>query len=204
MEIRMDKIDKRYGGRKVLSDFTLRVETGECICLMGESGSGKTTVFRLLLGLEKADGGEIYKGGNKMSAVFQDNRLFEELSAYKNIKIACDYNISKEKIINHLGKLLPREAAMKPVKYLSGGMKRRVAVVRAMLSRSGCIVMDEPFTGLDSENKKNVISYIKTYKEGRSLLYSTHDEKEFQALGGRLVYLKREEKGEEDERREDE
>lgn len=199
MEILMDSIHKSFNGKKVLEDFNLNVEEGESICLMGRSGSGKTTIFRMLSGLESPDRGKIYKKDGRVSVVFQENRLFEELSPYKNVKIACDYKVSKGEIIKHLREVLPEDAVMKPVKYLSGGMKRRVAVVRAVLAHSGCIIMDEPFGGLDDDNKRNVISYIKKYKAGRSLLYSTHDEKEFEELGGRLIYLKKEEQGEDDE-----
>ncbi len=90
---------------------------------------------------------------------------------------------------SELGRLLPEECLTRPVSTLSGGMKRRVAVMRALLTPSDILLMDEPFTGLDEEMKQRVIEYIKEKQEGRLLLISTHQEEDVTLLEGRLLRL---------------
>ena len=86
-----------------------------------------------------------------------------------------------------LSSLLPKEALTRPVSTLSGGMKRRCALARALFSPSGCLILDEPFTGLDEDTKKQAIQFIKTWQKGRPLLFSTHDPEDVLLLQARLL-----------------
>ena len=133
------------------------------------SGSGKTTLFRLLCGLEKADSGVIENVGLRFSYAFQDDRLCEEYSAVQNVELVTDCDVEST-----LQKLLPKEALHKPCSQLSGGMRRRVAVVRAMEADSDCVILDEPYAGLDEETKRRVESYIQECQRGRILLIASH------------------------------
>ena len=149
------------------------------------SGSGKTTLLRMLAGLERSDQGEILWGikeagvdnvvsGDSMidcSMVFQEDRLCEDYSAVKNVEMVTG---DRNKAIKALEQLLEPEALGKSCSQLSGGMKRRVALVRAMEAESSVVLLDEPFTGMDAVTRERAEKYIRQKKEGRILIIATH------------------------------
>ncbi len=197
-------LTKAYGSVPVWNDVSLELSSGQSYCLMGPSGCGKTTFLRILLGLEQADGGSIlvtYPGQSAsitlaasplcgaMSAVFQEDRLCEEFSPLHNVMLTADRHLNRRQVYGELCRLLPEESVLRPVSTLSGGMKRRVAILRAMLAPSSAILMDEPFTGLDEETKDRVIAYIKEKAAGRLLLVSTHQEEDISSLNASLLRL---------------
>ena len=117
-----------------------------------------------------------------IAAVFQKECLCEYMDAVSNVMLIS--NLEQSEVENELCKLLPSESLKIPVAQLSGGMKRRVSIVRAMVASADLIIMDEPFTGLDSATKKMVAAYIIENRRGRTLLFSTHHEEERVLLGG--------------------
>ena len=159
---------------------------------MGPSGSGKTTFLRILLGLEQADSGSI-EGlqGTRASAVFQENRLCESFTPVDNITMVIPgrSSQSRKQAREELLRLLPEEALCRPVSTLSGGMKRRVAIVRALSVPCGMVLMDEPFTGLDENTKRNVIQYIKEKTRDKLVIISTHQDEDIELLNGTLMKL---------------
>lgn len=177
----LEHVEKRYGDKVVLRDFSARFPGGECTCIMGPSGCGKTTLLRLILGLETPDGGRILGRSFPMAAVFQENRLFEDFSALSNVTAVCPRERRPE-AARHLMALGLGESLHAPVRTLSGGMKRRVAVARAVLAPGEVLVLDEPFTGLDRDTKAAVLAYLKDHTQGRTLLLVTHDPAERDAL----------------------
>lgn len=177
----LEHVEKRYGDKVVLRDFSARFPGGECTCIMGPSGCGKTTLLRLILGLETPDGGQILGRSFPMAAVFQENRLFEDFSALSNVTAVCPRERRPE-AARHLMALGLGESLHAPVRTLSGGMKRRVAVARAALAPGEVLVLDEPFTGLDRDTKAAVLAYLKDHTQGRTLLLVTHDPAERDAL----------------------
>lgn len=177
----LEHVEKRYGDKVVLRDFSARFPGGECTCIMGPSGCGKTTLLRLILGLETPDGGQILGRSFPMAAVFQENRLFEDFSALSNVTAVCPRERRPE-AARHLMALGLGESLHAPVRTLSGGMKRRVAVARAVLAPGEVLVLDEPFTGLDRDTKAAVLAYLKDHTQGRTLLLVTHDPAERDAL----------------------
>lgn len=177
----LEHVEKRYGDKVVLRDFSARFPGGECTCIMGPSGCGKTTLLRLILGLETPDGGQILGRSFPMAAVFQENRLFEDFSALSNVTAVCPKERRPE-AARHLMALGLGESLHAPVRTLSGGMKRRVAVARAVLAPGEVLVLDEPFTGLDRDTKAAVLAYLKNHTQGRTLLLVTHDPAERDAL----------------------
>ncbi len=193
MTLTLDHLQKSYGPLSVLRDCSFTFEDGGIYCLMGPSGSGKTTLFRILMGLEKADAGAVRfeKPSPKISAVFQEDRLCETFSPVENLRFILGKTVPEGEIRRELSSLLPEESLSRPVFTLSGGMKRRTAVCRAMTAPSDLIIMDEPFTGLDSETKKQVVEYIKSRQRGRLLIMSTHQEEDVHLLGGELVRMER-------------
>lgn len=168
--LRAVHVNKRYGEKEVLSDFSAEYAPGEIYYLTWPSGAGKTTLFRLLCGLEEADSGEVpYTGA--ASVMFQEDRLCEEYSAVRNVEMvlgnACH---AREALLN----LLEAEDIEKPCSQLSGGMKRRVALVRAVEARSDYLLLDEPFTGMDEKTRERAREYIAANTKGRTVVIATH------------------------------
>ena len=140
-------------------------------------------------GLILADGTPQDMSSLPASAVFQEDRLCESFSPIENVAMCAGRSLKAPRIKWELARLLPEECLNRPVSTLSGGMKRRVAVARALLIPSHILLMDEPFTGMDDELKCNVISYIREKQDGRLLILSTHQEEDVELIGGELVRL---------------
>lgn len=190
MNISIKNLSKSFDGRPVLTDFSMELEGGRIYCMMSASGSGKTTLLRILLGLDQADRGQIHGLDNiSMAAVFQEDRLCEGFTPLENVLLATGRSVTPSIARSELCKLLPEESVTRPVYTLSGGMKRRTAICRAMLADSEVIFMDEPFTGLDEKTKHHVIDYIKEKSSGKLVLITTHQEEDIALLGGTLLTL---------------
>lgn len=184
MDIRVEHIDKYYGEQEVFRNFSYTFREGKTTCVMGMSGCGKTTLFRLLLGLDQPENGKIAGVPfGRLAAVFQENRLCENLSAVSNLRLVCKRKLTEEEIRQAFLKVGLEEVWQKPVRDLSGGMKRRVAILRALFAEAECILMDEPLKGLDAETKKRTADYIRMQAKGKTLLVITHDETETDLLG---------------------
>ena len=169
----LDSVSKSYGEQMVLQKLCAKYEAGRIYYLTSPSGSGKTTLFRILSGLEEADAGRVLLpiADFRYSMVFQEDRLCEEYSAVRNVEMVTgDRMLAREALLQ----LLEPEALNKPCSQLSGGMKRRVALVRAMECVSDCVLLDEPFTGMDAETKARAEGYIKEKQNGRILIIATH------------------------------
>lgn len=166
-----------FEGTTVLSDFSFSVDGGECVLLEGPSGIGKTTVLKLIAGLEKPDAGTITfrpQTPSSIGMVFQEDRLAEHLSAVENL-LLVNPSLQKEKARTTLAELLPAEELDKPVRLLSGGEKRRVCIVRALLADAPLLLLDEPFTGLDEKNHALAADFILCHRAGRTLILTSHD-----------------------------
>ena len=163
-------LGKCYHGKWIFRHVEQEFYGGEPYVLDTPSGSGKTTFFRCLCGLEQPEEGEV-SGMDAFSVQFQEDRLCEDYSAVKNLEmILGDVTQAREA----LAQLLPEEALDQPCHELSGGMKRRVSLVRAMEAGAQCVLLDEPFTGLDEENRKKAEGYIRKHKKGRIVMLATH------------------------------
>lgn len=180
MDIRINNLCKSYGVNKVLHNYTETIIEGKTSFIIGKSGIGKTTLIRILLGLEKTDSGEIIGlDDKKISVVFQDNNLCENLSVLSNLKIVTD-NIDENELNKNLKELDLEGILFKKINELSGGMKRRIAILRALLVEFDLLIMDEPFKGLDFSTKKIVIEYIKKCIKGKTVVMVTHDIDDFE------------------------
>ena len=177
MDIIVKNLCKTYDHNQVLNHFSCTFREKKMTCIMGKSGIGKSTLLSILMGLEKADEGTVSgMEHQKISAIFQENRLFENLDAVTNIHITTGK--TKEEIAGFLKEMELDDVAGKPVSEYSGGMKRRVAIARALLAEYDILIMDEPLQGLDAETKEKVATVIKTQTAGKTVLFVTHDEKE--------------------------
>ena len=187
-EIKITDLSKSFGEKQVLSHLSLTFEKGKISCLMGASGSGKTTLLRILLGLETADGGTLEGIEKPIVCLFQEDRLFEDFSVLTNIRAAAPQD-PPETILLHLAELGLGEELKRPVRKLSGGMKRRVALIRAVLAPSETLLLDEPFKGLDEEMAKKAAEYLLRHQNGRTVLLVTHEKEDAERLGAKTLYL---------------
>ncbi len=189
MAIVIHKLTKSYGEKLALPPFSCTVKPGEIVCLLGQSGCGKTTLLRLLLGLEPPTGGAVSGLPDRISAVFQEDRLCPAFSAVTNVSLALGRQASKAEIVALLTDLGLGDALTKPVRELSGGMQRRVAIARSLLMPADLYLMDEPFKGLDEDTRQQVMDAVLARTRGKTLLLVTHDPEEAAYLGGRIVRM---------------
>lgn len=173
MSLTFNAVSKAYGDLAVLENLSFSLEKNRPLCVTGPSGRGKTTVLRLTLGLEKPDTGRIAADNLRFAAVFQEDRLFEGFDAAENIRLATGLR-ERGEAERELLRLLPPDALGKPVSLLSGGQRRRVCLVRACLAKANCLVLDEPFTGLDRENAALAAAYLREKSQNRLLLMAAH------------------------------
>lgn len=172
--LELDHVSKCYQGRTVLEDVSGRFERGRTYCFRTPSGSGKTTLFRLIAGLEEPQApSSIRRLGSKITMVFQEDRLCEEYSALINVDMVTG---DREKSRQHLRLLLEQEDLGKPCRELSGGMKRRVAIARAVAAGGDVILLDEPYGGLDGESRRRVERYLHAFGACSAVLLATHVE----------------------------
>ncbi|MEG2404510.1 MAG: ATP-binding cassette domain-containing protein [Oscillospiraceae bacterium] len=180
-DIVCENICKRFDDKVVLNNFSAVFKANEIYAIMGKSGSGKTTLINILSGLLRKDSGVITGTENKKIAVmFQENRLLEQLSGLANLRLVCgkaiDY-IQKGKEVS-----LTAEDMEKPVSELSGGQKRRIALLRAMLYDADIVLLDEPFKGLDNATRDMAAAFCLGHRANRTILFVTHDEKDVNIL----------------------
>ena len=188
MAIKIENLYKSYQDKQVLENLNMELAEGQITCIMAPSGKGKTTLLRILIGLEKADNGKITgMEGKDISVVFQEDRLCENLNVLSNIRLVQrEKKEGKQEFLKEVGLL---ECSHQPVKELSGGMKRRVAILRALYAKWDILFLDEPFKGLDKHMKERVILFLKKSCEGKTVICITHEEKEAEALGAVIQYL---------------
>jgi NitT/TauT family transport system ATP-binding protein len=207
MNIQLQNITKSYNENVVFKDYSLTLYPGKCHVLMGPSGCGKTTLLRLMMGLEKPDCGSIRGIPEHISSVFQEDRLCEEFSAIENVALVLKpenqmkksprsfpwihnkKRSSRSEIVQHLNEIGLHENLNQPVREFSGGMKRRVAIVRAVMAQSDMLFLDEPFKGLDSATKELALAYFLAHTQGKTSLVVTHEDAEAQRLNGIRILL---------------
>lgn len=190
MSIIIKDISKSYGNTVVFENLNLKIKHYQITVIMGASGVGKTTLLNILLGLEEPDTGKV-EGleEKKVVAVFQENRLVESLDSIRNVQVVCKKDFSRNELLEEFKQVGLEDTENKPVSELSGGMKRRVAIVRAVFVDADIIVMDEPFKGLDVGLKSKVIKYIKDKTKGKTVIIVTHNLDEVLELGAEKVEL---------------
>lgn len=190
MSIIITDLCKNFDNNEVLKNVNMTLKDNSIYCLMGASGIGKTTLLRILMGLEHADSGSISGIDTKsISCMFQEDRLILNLSAIDNVRIVLRGKTNRKEIRNNLLSILPDDSLDIPVSSLSGGMKRRVALARALSYSGKLIILDEPFTGLDKDTKLNVIDYILKMRNNRTLLIATHGTDDASLLGAEIIKL---------------
>ena len=190
--LELKKIEKSFSGRKILDGISLKVTDGEIMCIVGQSGGGKTTLLRCISGLERIDEGEMMLDGRKfdpmsskealIGVVFQEYNLFPHLSVLENVTLAPEIALKKdpqavEKEARQLLKKLSLEGKENLYPYqLSGGQKQRVSIARALAMHPKILCYDEPTSALDPGLRDKVRDIILSLKnESMTQIVVTHD-----------------------------
>ena len=172
--------------RPILEKFSLTASRGERICIRGASGKGKTTLLRLIAGLETPQKGTIIlEPGCKTAMVFQEDRLLPWLTAKGNVSLVSD-DAAAVQLLSALG--LSDVIDAKP-QTLSGGMCRRVALARALAVQPDLLLLDEAFKGIDPPRKAEIFRLLQTQFANACILFTTHDDAETDAFATRVVTL---------------
>ena len=183
--IKVKHLNKAFGSIPVLRDLNLTVNGP--LVLMGPSGCGKTTLLRILMGLETPDSGTVQGVGN-IGAVFQESRLCPQLTAVGNICLVGGVNPAQAQAeLQTLG-FTQAELAL-PVARLSGGQKRRTALLRALWAPSDTLLLDEPFTGMDPDTLAAAAALLRTRCGTEPVLLATHDREAIRLLGWPVIEL---------------
>lgn len=212
-------IRKSFGTHVVLQDLSITFAPGGIYVIRGASGSGKTTLLRILAGLEQPDEGEVIRekreapesletsesmeslesrkilktrktdAAGPVGMIFQESRLLSDLSAIRNVAYGVRGKIDQVQLRVQLREVLPEADLTLPVHQYSGGMRRRVEMVRAVFPGNGLLLLDEPFAGLDVENKKRTISYLLSRRKQATVICTSHDPAESRMLQAGEIFL---------------
>ena len=208
--IRLEHVTKSFGRYKALDDVSIVVEEGEFLTVIGRSGCGKTTMFRMINGLQKPDSGKVYAAGEdvgeadlirlrrKIGYVIQNKGLFPHMTVEKNIIYVPVISGQKDKrqnrklaeeLIGLVG--LEREMLDRYPEELSGGQQQRVGIARALASRPKLLLMDEPFGALDEITKRAMQNELLALQKklGMTVVFITHDIREAMKLGDRVLVM---------------
>lgn len=183
--MRLDNVSFAYRDTPVLNNVSLALPKAGAVCFTAPSGTGKTTLLRLIAGLEAPQKGVVTNEGERVAVMFQDNRLFPWLTAEQNVALAC----AGEDPLPFLEAVELTDARDKFPSQLSGGMQRRVALARALAFGGDLLLLDEPFTGLDNELRERVAAVIRERFAGGCIVLITHDPAEAALLDATVVPL---------------
>ena len=203
--LKIQHLTKQFGAVPLFTDLCMEVDAPAV--LWAPSGWGKTTLLRILMGLERPTAGSV-EGVGRVAAVFQEDRLCPQLNAVQNVTLVLPgaENQYKEQITSGFQQLGMNTAALQlPARRLSGGQKRRVALLRALWASSDTLLLDEPFTGMDPDTLQRaaallretdlsvaeIAALLRQRCAGKPVLLATHDESAIRALGWPVVELEK-------------
>ena len=203
MKIEIKNIKKDFVSRPALGSVNLTINKGEFICLLGPSGCGKSTLINILAGLLEPSSGEIYfdnkssnEIGKERAMVFQEGALFPWLTVIENVEFGMiikgiNKKEAREKAMDYLKMVHLKKFANSYIHELSGGMKQRVSIARALTLDSELLLMDEPFSALDSQTKTILQQEVQKiwYDTGKTIVFVTHNIEEAVLLADRVIVM---------------
>lgn len=199
----LENVSVKFGKIEALKNVHLKIEKGEMIFLTGVSGAGKTTLLRLLAGQIRADEGRTLipqrdpKSNLFVANIFQDLRLIENRTCEENLWTAYDRRIYKNKAefeedLNELARILGvKDRLDLKVKDANGGLKQKIAFMRALLTRPDVVLADEPTSSLDYDNSRRLFEILNLYnaKRGMTVIWASHNKELVSKLSGRIIHL---------------
>ncbi len=210
MRIDIDRLNKRYDGKEILKDLTLHMDDVSTLAITGPSGGGKSTLLRILAGLQKPYSGQVFLDGQEIrfeaeplhawrksiGVVFQAYNLFPHMTALENIVLPMTavHKIPRSAALEKAHALLERfrltEHMLKKPGQLSGGQQQRIAIARAIAVSSGLLLLDEPTSALDPFMTKEVLDMLRELsQENRTILMVTHEIAFAAGVCDHMVYL---------------
>ena len=187
--LKLKNINKSFGNNEIFKDFSYDFGQKGVVFVKGASGSGKTTLLRIIAGLEKIDSGEINKNGS-LSYLFQEDRLLPWLSAVENIECVLKKGDERRNnaalLLKKVGLLDYKDA---DISILSGGMKRRIALCRALIVEPDILLLDEPMSALDSETKAVLLKEIEQFSREHLVIFVTHQDDDINAIEGKILKI---------------
>ena len=206
--IKVKNITKKISSKMLLKFISFELKPNKITGLLGANGAGKTTLFRSVAGLSSIDTGEIFLGKKEVSRddiekrslqglkyVPQEDSLFEELSLIENLTAAIELQFKKvknkhiEKIDFYLEKMKLQNKANIKAKFLSGGEKRKTELLRAILLDAKCILLDEPFAGVDPISVEEIIKILKDLKENLTIFISDHNFRDVMKVCDEIILM---------------
>ena len=205
-KISVVNVNKKFNDQIVLEDISFDIEAGEFISILGASGCGKTTLLKILIGIESSDTGIVYKDGeditNKkpsergMGLVFQNYALFPNMNVWNNVAYALKaHKIPKEELKQRVDDVLAvvglADFALKKPGKMSGGQQQRVAIARTLALNPDIILFDEPMAALDADIRMSLRKEIKELQKklNKTMIYVTHDQEEAFSMSDRIIVM---------------
>lgn len=171
--IKLENLTVRYQGKAVLDSLSAELPEGKVIAITGASGIGKTTLLQVLAGLLRPSEGRVLASERRIAYIFQEPRLFPWMTALENVRTVCNDEARARALLERL--LPSSDAADKYPSQLSGGMKQRVSIARALSYEPELLLLDEPFKGLDPETRKETAALVFEQMKGKTVIMVTHD-----------------------------
>ena len=206
--IKVKNITKKISSKMLLKFISFELKPYKITGLLGANGAGKTTLFRSVAGLSSIDTGEIFLGKKEVSRddiekrslqglkyVPQEDSLFEDLSLLENLTAAIELQFKKiqnkhiEKIEFYLEKMKLQNKANIKAKFLSGGEKRKTEILRAILLDAKCVLLDEPFAGVDPISVEEIIKILKDLKENLTIFISDHNFRDVMKVCDEIILM---------------
>jgi len=184
----LQSVSFTFGKKQVLHDFSLELPDKGIVVIMGRSGCGKTTLLRLIAGLEHPETGQILNATKKTAFLFQEDRLLPQLSVWQNLMLIQPIGGTQE-VTRRLQQIGLSDEAESYPDQLSGGMKRRVALARALCYEGDVLILDEPLKGLSPEHRRQLWPILMLEGEKRLVLWVSHDNEEAASVADRVIHL---------------
>lgn len=189
--IRLNNISKKFGKKIIFKDFSLNIDDKGIFALKGASGCGKTTLLRMIAGLDKKYNGKIEYGNvKKISYVFQEPRLLPDSDALENVMLVLGNGENTEQKAKEMLTKMGLENNLHTYpEEMSGGMKMRVAIARALVYDGDLLLLDEAFNGIDAERTKSIMDMIVEYAKERPVIFVTHNDEQIEYLGCKIIEI---------------